>query len=217
MNKTAVILITGTVAAMMSLVSCNEDPNHPGLEYMPDMYRSPAYEVYSKNNLFSDSLAMRAPAHGSVPRNFEFFDYPGTNEGYEAASRDVKNPLPRTPENVAEGQRLYNIYCTHCHGAKGQGDGSIVAIGKYPPPPSYSKGNSSRGGAMKDLTDGKIFHTITYGLNLMGPHASLVNPHERWLITMFVRDLQNEGNAAAATTDTAKTTADSSAATASAK
>ena len=42
---------------------------------------------------------------------------------------------------------------------------------------------------MKDLTDGKIYHTITYGINLMGSHASQVNPTERWKIIMFVRSL----------------------------
>ncbi|MFM9008642.1 MAG: c-type cytochrome, partial [Bacteroidota bacterium] len=74
----------------------------------------------------------------------------------------------------------------------GQGDGNLVAIGKFPPPPSYSAGNSSRGGSMKDLTDGKIYHTITYGINLMGAHASQINPEERWKIVMFVHKLQGQ-------------------------
>ena len=51
----------------------------------------------------------------------------------------------------------------------GPGEGSPAA--GFPPPPSYSTGASSRGGAMKDLTPGKIFHTITYGVNMMGSHA----------------------------------------------
>jgi hypothetical protein len=28
------------------LASCGGDPNSPGVEYMPDMYRSPAMEAY---------------------------------------------------------------------------------------------------------------------------------------------------------------------------
>ena len=61
----------------------------------------------------------------------------------------------------------------------------------FPPPPSYSTGTSSRGGAMKDLTDGKIYHTITYGINLMGAHASQISPEERWKIVLYVHELQN--------------------------
>jgi hypothetical protein len=43
---------------------------------------------------------------------------------------------------------------------------------------------------MKDLTDGKIFHTITYGVNLMGSHAAQISPAERWKIVLYVHELQ---------------------------
>ena len=32
--------------AVFALSSCKQDPNSPGVEYMPDMYRSPALEAY---------------------------------------------------------------------------------------------------------------------------------------------------------------------------
>ena len=97
----------------------------------------------------------------------------------------------------------------HCHGEAGNADGSLIATGKFPPPPSYLTGVSSRGGNMKDLTDGKIYHTITYGVNLMGSHASQVNPTERWKITMYVKNLMSTAAtpAAPATTDTTATAA----------
>lgn len=214
MKKTTAILSATALTGIMLLSACNKDPQSPGVEYMPDMYRSPSYEVYQQNGHFSDSVGMLQPVGGTVARNFIYFEYPSTNEGYEAAGRDVHNPLPNTPAMHEEGKRLYGIYCTHCHGDKGQGDGSIVALGKFPPPPSYSKANSSRGGAMKDLTDGKIYHTITYGLNLMGSHASQLLPDERWKIVMYVHDLQHEGESAAAATDSTKAPADSAQVTA---
>ena len=43
---------------------------------------------------------------------------------------------------------------------------------------------------MKDLTDGKIYHTITHGVNLMGPHKSQLSPEQRWKIVMYVHELQ---------------------------
>ena len=60
----------------------------------------------------------------------------------------------------------------------------------FPAPPSYSTGQSSRGGAMKDLSDGKIYHTITYGLNAMGSYASQLSPDERWKVVLYVHRLQ---------------------------
>lgn len=217
MNKTVVLLCAMIVSGITLMTSCSKDPKKAGLEYMPDMYRSPSYEVYSPNPLFKDSMSMRLPVEGTIPTNFVFFDYPNTTDGYEAASRDVKNPLESNPENLAEGKRLFEIFCVHCHGSKGQGDGSIVALGKFPPPPSYSKGASSRGGLMKDLTDGKIYHTITYGVNLMGSHASQINPTERWKVVQYIHELQHDGESTTATADSTKATTDPTKATAMAK
>lgn len=196
------ILIAG---ATILMASCTKDPSKPGYEFMPDMYRTPAFKAYSVNPLNPDSMSAMLPAKGSVPRDYAFFTYPDGREGYDAASRDLKNPLEASEKNLAEGKRLYTNFCMHCHGETGQGDGSLIATGKFPPPPSYSAGVSSRGGNMRDLTDGKIYHTITYGVNLMGPHATIVNPQERWKITMYVHELAKKGpqpaNAAAAPAD----------------
>lgn len=202
MNRPLYIILTAAIFTLM-IASCGKDPKKPGLEFMPDMYRTTAYKVYSANSNFKDSLTMRHPVAGSIPRGYEFFPYPSSNEGYESAGKDLKNPFAETPENLTEGKRLYSIFCMHCHGESGQADGSLIATGKFPPPPSYTTGKSSRGGDMKDLTDGKIFHTITYGINLMGSHASQVNPTERWKIVMYVHSIMKGASALAATDSTA--------------
>ncbi len=201
------LLVVAVAGTMFSLTSCSKDPKKPGVEYMPDMYRSPSYETYGVNRIFENKMEARIPVKGTIPRDFTFFNYPNSLEGYEASGRDVHDPLPQTPENLAEGKRLYTIMCMHCHGETGQADGSLIATGKYPPPPSYSAGVSSRGGNMKDLTDGKIYHTITYGVNLMGGHASQLLPKERWKVIQYVHQLQNPDGGAAAPTDSAKVTA----------
>jgi mono/diheme cytochrome c family protein len=195
------------VGGVIMFSSCERDANDPGLEYMPDMYRSPAYKAYEVSPLFGDSTSSRTPVAGTIPRNYTFFNYPSSNEGYLAAGRDLKNPLEENEANLAEGKRLYTNYCMHCHGEKGGGDGSLIATGKFPPPPSYYAGVSSRGGNMRDLTDGKIYHTITYGINLMGPHATIVNPVERWKIVMYVHQLMNTGAAPAAADSTSASAA----------
>ena len=74
--------------------------------------------------------------------------------------------------------------CSHCHGEKGEGNGSLIATGKFPPPPAYN------GGALKNLTEGKMFHTITYGKGLMGSHASQLTKEDRWKVIQYIQELQ---------------------------
>lgn len=173
---------------MVAMVSCG-DPQSPGVEYMPDMYRSPALEPYAGNGHYSDSMASRLPVEGTIPTQLDYLPYgiPETNEGYEMAGTLLKNPLPASKEIVAEGAVIYTKYCIHCHGAAGMGDGATVTAGGHPPPPAY---NSA---ALKNLPEGKMFHTITYGKNLMGSHASQLNNEERWKVIRYVQTLQGSG------------------------
>ncbi len=189
MNKMKILGITViTIAATIVVTSC-KDKRSTGWEYAPNMYEHIAYDPDQSNPNFKDGKsAQNAPA-GTIPVGFVPFDYPNTKDGYEKAGVEVKSTLPQTQENYAEGEVLFQHFCAPCHGKEGQGDGLVVAHG-FPPPPSYSKGQSSRGGAMKDLSDGKIYHTITYGVNSMGSYAAQLSPEERWKVIMYVHHLQ---------------------------
>ena len=196
-RKIISVLLILFVASMV-ITSCDDSPKHPGYEFMPDMYRSPAYKPNSGNNLFSDSMTNRPPVAGTIPRgSFLPYPYPSTPEGYEAAGKELKSPVEHTPENLAEGKRLFEIFCIHCHGAEGKGDGSITLNGKFAPPPAYS------GDALRELPEGKMFHTLEYGKNMMGSHASQLTQTERWKIISYVQTLQKLG-ATPAPADTIK-------------
>jgi len=189
MNKIKIIgTLVMIIAASIVVTSC-KDKRSTGWEYAPNMYEHLAYDPDQKNSQFKDGKTAQLPPAGTIPVGFTKFDYPNTKEGYELASVEVKTVIAQTQANYADGKLLFAHYCSPCHGLSGQGDGLVVAHG-YPPPPSYSKGQSSRGGAMKDLTDGKIYHTITYGVNAMGSYASQLNPEERWKVIMYVHHLQ---------------------------
>ena len=189
MNK---IKILGTlvtlIAASIVFTSC-KDKRSTGWEYAPNMYEHLAYDPDQKNNNFKDGKTAQLPPAGTTPIGFTRFDYPNTKDGYELASVEVKTVMAQTQANYADGKLLFAHFCSPCHGLDGQGDGEVTKHG-YPPPPSYSKGQSSRGGNMKDLTDGKIYHTITYGVNAMGSYASQLSPEERWKVVMYVHHLQ---------------------------
>jgi len=190
MNKFKILgLAVITIAASIVVTSC-KDKRSTGWEYAPNMYEHIAFDPDQKNPNFKDGKTAQVPPAGTIPVGFVRFDYPNTKDGYELAGTEVKSPLEQTEKNLADGKILFEHFCSPCHGMSGQGDGLVVSIGKFPPPPSYSKGQSSRGGNMKDLTDGKIYHTITYGVNAMGSYASQLEPTERWKVIMYVHHLQ---------------------------
>ncbi|GAB2695491.1 cytochrome c [Mucilaginibacter koreensis] len=189
MNKSKILgAMAVTIAATLVFTSC-KDKRSTGWQYAPNMYEHIAFEYDQKNPNFRDGKTSQLPPAGTTPIGFVRFNYPNTKDGYEAASLAVTNPLKSGNENYKEGKLLFEHMCSPCHGPNGQGDGEVVQHG-YPAPPSYSKGQSSRGGAMKDLTDGKIYHTITYGVNAMGSYASQLSPEERWKVVMYVHHLQ---------------------------
>src|SRR6202000_1077166 len=189
MNKIKILGFTVIVIAATIVVTSCKDKRSTGWEYAPNMYEHIAYDPDQANTNFKDGKTAQKPPAGTIPVGFTPFDYPNTKDGYETAGTQVKSPLPQTQANFADGKILFEHFCSPCHGMSGQGDGLVVAHG-FPAPPSYSTGQSSRGGAMKDLTDGKIYYTITYGVNAMGSYASQLAPEERWKVIMYVHHLQ---------------------------
>ena len=179
------VLFTVVGGLAIGSTSCVSDPNSPGLEYMPDMYRSPAFEAYSGNGLYADSMASRLPAEGTIARGHMPYMLQNTPEDYEK-SATMNNPLPYSPEIVKEGKVVYDKMCTQCHGKDGQGDGPVATNPKWPgPPPPYN-------GRIKDLPAGKIFFSITYGKGLMGAHYSQISQEDRWKLTYYIEKLQGK-------------------------
>ncbi len=200
-----VVLIA--VFAATLLVGCKAGGDNQGREYAPNMYHSVAYEpltqimdedagrwvnssdkdrgeYYNSNNYNPFKMNMRLPAPNTVRRNVHgWLPYRGGNDttGLRLANKLV-NPYDASPAILEQGKVLYEIYCKHCHGAKGAGDGKVAD--KYPGVANL------KGDAIKGVTEGHIFHVITYGKGLMGAHGSQVNEEERWKIAKYVKELQ---------------------------
>lgn len=182
-----------TTSALALLSSCTSDSLSPGIEFMPDMYRSVAYKPYEENPNFKDMLGARPPVSGTISQgefpnsawgiNNAIYPYPNTTEGYEAAGLNLKNPIELNVQNLEKGKEIYTKFCTPCHGDAGDGNGTIVANGKFPSPGKYWDKVAT------GLNDGKMFHSITYGKNLMGQHASQITKEERWLVIHYVNEL----------------------------
>lgn len=208
-------LLIATVAASEMLAGCGAGKG-PGYAYMPDMYYSVAYETYANN---AERLKVAGinytglPVPGTVSRNADLnFVYPFKHDstGYRL-SATVRNPLDTM--NVAidmkEAERLYQIHCGICHGAKLDGNGPLFKGGEGP----YSAApRNFMDPAVIALADGTMFHSITYGIRAMGSYASQLTPKQRWEIIAFIRSKQR-GTAPAtpAADSTAAAPADSAA------
>lgn len=127
--------------------------------------------------------ARRALAQGSIPRGFTPYEYPNTNEGYEQAKANLKSPYTGDQINLEQGEQLFTIYCAICHGDKGDGKGNLVKREKFLGVPNYKD---------RAITEGSVFHVVTYGLNAMGSHANQLSQEERWQVTHYVMKLKSE-------------------------
>ena len=199
--------IIKVVLATAILAGCAAKGDNPGLEYAPQMYHSIPYEPLTQikdkghgkwlstredglgefynanpNNPYEQNV--RLPVAGTVRRTRNgVMPYRLGKDELEAAAA-IPNPLSDTPEILKEGKRLYELYCDHCHGAGGKGDGTVsqVVLGI----PSYSSP------AKRNLSEGHVFHVITHGKGLMGAHGSQIDPERRWKIVKYVKQLQQQ-------------------------
>ena len=167
---------------IMSITSCF-DPSKPNYQYFPNMYESVGYKTYQESDAFPNGIQAQLPVEGSVPRGWQPYEYEDSNEGYESAKLNLKSPLVNNEENLKNGKKMYDIYCSVCHGSKGDGQGILMEREKFLGIPSY---------ADRDITEGSIYHVLMHGINLMGSHAGQVNDEERWQIAQYVLKLRED-------------------------
>ncbi len=212
-------IVALSALSIIVLAGCGADKDSPGLEYMPDMYRSPAIEPYvdyghmkERENMDSKNhLSALVPPVGTIP-------YYGTD------SAEVMLMLPY--------KRLPNVSFKETHGVY---DGMLTAENEYELAAADvnpltltadnadaifkegkalftsncahchgEKGNGEgpmvKSGAytgvpdyanLTNLSDGQIFYSIYYGKNMMGAHGPILTKKEIWTLVHYVRKFQN--------------------------
>jgi len=123
--------------------------------------------------------------------------------GY-AQSAGVADPLPRLNQTeIQEAERLYLINCAICHGTALDGNGPLYKGGNGPfaAKPANLVGDPK----IAALTEGTLYHVMTYGKNLMGSYASQLSRKQRWMVAQYVKSKQggSEDAAGAASDSTA--------------
>lgn len=170
------------------------------------------YEGVTTQTIFENGLNAQKPVNGTVPRAESWFNeeaytpYHRENslENYEWAGDSMRSPLPKperqwsgpsgvtidwaTEEDFKKGKEVYEQLCIMCHGSNGEGKGTVPTKSEnYPAVPSYK---SATGTGLKNLPEGKMFHTLTYGKNAMGSYASQATPRQRWEVIAYIKHFQ---------------------------
>ena len=132
-----------------------------------------------------------------IRRGFSAHDQPSRVEAVMARAmrhwavpselRGMKNPVPLTPQIVAEGRAHFADHCAGCHGNDGKGAG----IGKQ----MYPKAPDMTLAATQSLSDGELFAIIENGVRLTGMpgfgNGTAASAHGSWGLVHFIRHLPN--------------------------
>jgi glucose/arabinose dehydrogenase len=110
-----------------------------------------------------------------------------------ASAAKMKDPYAGSSEAIAAGKSLYAKTCASCHGAGGQGTGSIPPLKK---------------GAIQLAKPGEVFWFITHGDISAGmPAWESLPEQQRWQIVTYVKTLSSPTAKANATAPAAAATA----------
>lgn len=100
-----------------------------------------------------------------------------------ASAKELKSPLPASPNVLRFGRATYEIYCDGCHGQAGDGKGTIALKFSVP---AINIGAPS----VQAQTDGELFWKISTGKGAMPAWKSLLSDEDRWRLVAFVRTFQ---------------------------
>ena len=98
-----------------------------------------------------------------------------------SAEKAKKNPLPADAKVVDQGQKIAQINCVTCHGAKGKGDG-VAAAALSPKPADWTSKK------IQDESDGELFWKISNGRGSM-PAWKHLSENDRWALVRYIHSL----------------------------
>ena len=211
--------ITAFISTML-LIGCVENKDSSGLEYMPDMYRSPAIEPYvdyaeirgKQNPDLANKLSSKIPPLGTIPyygldtdmveimmpyfRNpsIEFKQTHGLVDFIFSDKNEYELAINDTINPIAlntdNSKEIFDQGKTIYTSMCAHCHGE-KGDGNGPMVQSGAYSGVPAYGERKDLSEGQLFYSIYYGKGAMGAHGSLINKKEIWTLVHYIRKFQN--------------------------
>jgi mono/diheme cytochrome c family protein len=166
--------------------------SRPPIHVNPSMDDQPKVLPQTASDFFYNGASMREPVPGTIAigglqEDGAFFTGKAADGQFVATI-----PHPVDDALLERGRQRYGIYCQPCHDARGEGRGILFQRGNVP------TGNFHED-KIRQYADGQIFDVITNGVGLMAGYRWPIPPADRWAIVAYVRELQRERLARAAT------------------
>lgn len=186
----ALIVITGVLVAGRR----GDLSRKPPIEVFPDMDRQLKLRPQTPNGFFANGLSSQLPPDGTIPQSkpmniagkevYPFEDAPVNTGRVTGSTNFVElNPLPVTAKLLARGHERFNIYCSPCHGAQGDGNGVPKKIGAMA---IIANLHDKR---IVEMPDGELFNIASNGKNNMQGYAAQIPVEDRWAIIAYLRAL----------------------------
>ncbi len=168
------------------------------------MINQRSLRAYEPSDLFADSMGMRIPPDGTVPRNAPIgaravLTGRVGRDTTVAASRDTaaprqpgrreaaavqKIPIPLTITDLERGRNRFDIYCAPCHGVDGRAQTPVASNMPLKKPADLLSD------MVRTAPDGHIFSVMTEGWGFMPSYAADLKVHDRWAVVAYVRALE---------------------------
>ncbi len=108
------------------------------------------------------------------------------------AADKIKNPYPVEPLTLTQGEELFVMYCSPCHGENGYGDGAAGGAMGIKPANFHAP-------VVQKQSDGALFWKLTEGRGNMPPFKESLSEEQRWQLIAYLRKLgETPDNSAAA-------------------
>ena len=175
--------LLGLVIALVVLAGCGNMREQPKI-----------HKPFDPSPTFGQSA--RVPLPQAVAVSSDKLDehlYYGTINGELATTY----PIEVTEATLLRGQKLFNSFCTPCHGYAGYGDG-IVAWEGFPSQPNLLAPASHHSEELRAAPSGRFIQAMVNGKNAMYSFAGRIEAEDRWAIAAYIQTLQFSQNAEAA-------------------
>lgn len=168
------------------------ETDKPPVHLMWNMDTQEKGKAYRNSDFFADGRMMRQPVEGTVARG-----HLGDDDAFSRGKNADGKFSTLFPEQFAgsshdmeRGHERFNIYCTPCHGAAGDGKGNVAYAFAVKPASLLSD-------RVKTLPNGQLFDAITNGVNNgnMPGYAAQIPESDRWAIVFYLRALQKSVDA----------------------
>jgi mono/diheme cytochrome c family protein len=175
------LLLLAVAASTLGAFGCRQD-----------MHDQPKLKPYRSSEFFANGSGLREyPAHtvarGTL-REDGLFHTGKLPDGTIA----TELPMPMTRALLLRGRERFDIFCSPCHGALGDGRGMVVQRG-YKQPTSY---HDER---LRQAPVGYFFDVMSNGFGVMPSYSPQIPVADRWAIAAYIRALQLSQRVDAAT------------------